>query len=581
MSSTVQVQCPECAARLKIKTDGLTGKQGRCPKCSHLFRLDLAAKRAAAKGTTAKQTAPQARPRTAEPSPRAAKAGRVVRSRPVSSPTRKTAVSASDDFDYDIDDEVGKPKPKSKSKKRPSKTWKTALIVGGSVLAGLLFAGGGLWYAFQDGLAVPDTIADNATPNTTGMDGAESQPQAPSAPEVATPQAVAKAEVATPATTPATQQPVLPDPQKWQQMRSDDGVFSCDIPAVRFSSRQMTNAVRFESLTNTDNAGIRYMLSETNYPKYMRTPLKDQESFLKMEADKFFASYSGELVSHQMIPDHGCACLESQFRTDQAAASGDDADGRIVLMRTFVTDRAMYRIVLDIAESLDKAVAAERMAHVFASIAVTPPKLHTATAEERLAVERMKKIHAGLAALRRQQTSPDAILKAFNSPTPLNSGVPADKQLSWRVKILPFVGHEELFEKFKLDEPWDSPHNQTLIPEMPELFALPESELPLGQTIYHRPNGEGTVYRQELNRSYSTTFGSDRIELLEVNLDKAVAWTDPGDFDVSDPAASLRNLGKLRQDGFLVNGGIYVPLKLTADHFKKLCLTGQSATFPD
>ncbi len=29
--------------------------------------------------------------------------------------------------------------------------------------------------------------------------------------------------------------------------------------------------------------------------------------------------------------------------------------------------------------------------------------------------------------------------------------------LSWRVAILPYVEQQELYNKFKLDEPWDSP----------------------------------------------------------------------------------------------------------------------------
>jgi tRNA A-37 threonylcarbamoyl transferase component Bud32 len=46
--------------------------------------------------------------------------------------------------------------------------------------------------------------------------------------------------------------------------------------------------------------------------------------------------------------------------------------------------------------------------------------------------------------------------------------------LSWRVALLPFLGHEALHARFKLDEPWDSPHNRALLPEMPSVYrALP------------------------------------------------------------------------------------------------------------
>ena len=42
--------------------------------------------------------------------------------------------------------------------------------------------------------------------------------------------------------------------------------------------------------------------------------------------------------------------------------------------------------------------------------------------------------------------------------------------LSWRVHILPFVEGEALYRQFKLDEPWDSPHNKKLIARMPAVL---------------------------------------------------------------------------------------------------------------
>src|SRR4051812_39897469 len=43
--------------------------------------------------------------------------------------------------------------------------------------------------------------------------------------------------------------------------------------------------------------------------------------------------------------------------------------------------------------------------------------------------------------------------------------------LSWRVLILPFMQQNELFQRFRLDEPWNSPHNLALLPEMPKTYG--------------------------------------------------------------------------------------------------------------
>lgn len=42
--------------------------------------------------------------------------------------------------------------------------------------------------------------------------------------------------------------------------------------------------------------------------------------------------------------------------------------------------------------------------------------------------------------------------------------------VSWRVLILPFVGHEVLYRKFNLELPWDAPENLKNADEMPSIF---------------------------------------------------------------------------------------------------------------
>jgi hypothetical protein len=64
--------------------------------------------------------------------------------------------------------------------------------------------------------------------------------------------------------------------------------------------------------------------------------------------------------------------------------------------------------------------------------------------------------------------------------------------LSWRVHLLQFLDPAEvdLYEKFHLDEPWDSDHNKTLIAKMPNVFRSPAVTEP-GHTSGPRLHGQG------------------------------------------------------------------------------------------
>lgn len=128
---------------------------------------------------------------------------------------------------------------------------------------------------------------------------------------------------------------------------------------------------------------------------------------------------------------------------------------------------------------------------------------------------------------------------------------PADKHrddegkspLSWRVHLLPFLDEAELFEQFRLDEPWDSPHNLPLLDKMPEIFASRSTEKP-GQTTFLAPIGEDTVFGGgETTRFQNITDGlSNTVVLVEVEPALAVPWTAPRDyaFDPESPGEGLQ-----------------------------------------
>ena len=60
-------------------------------------------------------------------------------------------------------------------------------------------------------------------------------------------------------------------------------------------------------------------------------------------------------------------------------------------------------------------------------------------------------------------------------PSPFIRGEDGLPKLSWRVAILPYIGEEALYRKFRLDEPWDGPTNKELVAQMPKAFGAPDA----------------------------------------------------------------------------------------------------------
>ena len=113
--------------------------------------------------------------------------------------------------------------------------------------------------------------------------------------------------------------------------------------------------------------------------------------------------------------------------------------------------------------------------------------------------------------------------------------------LSWRVHILPYLGQQEgeLYQKFKLDQPWDSEHNRTLQTQMPPVYFDPDSALArinqAGRTTFVLPNSPETIARgREPATIREVTDGtSNTILAVEVPPENAVIWTRPDDWQVN------------------------------------------------
>ncbi|MBC8352592.1 MAG: DUF1559 domain-containing protein [Planctomycetes bacterium] len=139
---------------------------------------------------------------------------------------------------------------------------------------------------------------------------------------------------------------------------------------------------------------------------------------------------------------------------------------------------------------------------------------------------------------------------------PPPAGMDADGKplLSWRVHLLPFVGHAELYEQFHLDEPWDSEHNSTLIEAIPAVYRNPSSSAAPSLANFLVPVGDGSIFATPEGTGFGKISDgtSNTILVVEVNDDASVIWTKPEDFDY-DPARPMVGLGSAHPGGFQVS----------------------------
>ena len=127
--------------------------------------------------------------------------------------------------------------------------------------------------------------------------------------------------------------------------------------------------------------------------------------------------------------------------------------------------------------------------------------------------------------------------------------------VSWRVLLLPYIDQQALYDEFRLDEPWDSPHNLALLPRMPSTYAAPGSKarkMPAYHTVCHVFVGEGTAFEGRGGLLWSADFPNGLANtILVVEAGPPVPWTKPEEL----PYAADRPLPDLRlifKEGFRV-----------------------------
>jgi beta-lactamase regulating signal transducer with metallopeptidase domain len=122
---------------------------------------------------------------------------------------------------------------------------------------------------------------------------------------------------------------------------------------------------------------------------------------------------------------------------------------------------------------------------------------------------------------------------------------------SWRVALLPYLSAngEELYKRYRLDEPWDSEHNQQLIAEGAHFYDVP-GENPSDDCGYFVLVGPGTVFDPSKSKSSMRAIADGTSRTLGVvEAKRNFPWTKPEDIQYS-PDGPMPKLGGNFEGGF-------------------------------
>ncbi len=144
----------------------------------------------------------------------------------------------------------------------------------------------------------------------------------------------------------------------------------------------------------------------------------------------------------------------------------------------------------------------------------------------------------------KQQTLPRHAIYSKDGKTPL---------LSWRVALLPYLDEKALFKDFKLDEPWNSPHNRRLIAKMPKVYApVVSGKAGAGKTFYQVITGPDTLFDGTKKMKLTDIRDGTSNTILAIEGKNAVTWTAPEDVPLPRGKGRLPAIGGQFKDSIAV-----------------------------
>lgn len=122
-------------------------------------------------------------------------------------------------------------------------------------------------------------------------------------------------------------------------------------------------------------------------------------------------------------------------------------------------------------------------------------------------------------------------------PPPYVTDAQGKPLYSWRVLILPYLNEYDLHAQWRMDEPWDSPHNRRLADSVVSVYQCPTARRNRSRgspayTDYLAVVGPGMAWEEGKRLSFADFVDawSNTIMLVEVRGSQ-IHWAEPVDFD--------------------------------------------------
>jgi hypothetical protein len=139
---------------------------------------------------------------------------------------------------------------------------------------------------------------------------------------------------------------------------------------------------------------------------------------------------------------------------------------------------------------------------------------------------------------------------------------PSGKKHSWRIAILPYIGEEKLYYKYRFDEDWDSKHNLEVTKEMPDVFRSDVDDSETTSSSWFLLTGaQGAINdTSPLTLKEISKFDGTRRTILIVEAKRNMHWAKPEDIRIDFESRNFPTLGGYHVGGFniaLADGSIY------------------------